>query len=204
MSLRKSIKKFIINKLGYELYYIAKPITEEDINRAQRLWASGIMRIGRRYRNGEDYVASAEKMIDKLYSYEDGQVLFKPTNAKEDQFRIEKDEALSYFIGAPGTEDEGFAIKNWSAIKFNKEERYVIINKSFALAMGNYYFTEAKSDKTYKLEYTLGYKRSDTDNHLEIFLHHSSYPYKTTKPVKEKSDEEIQKRQKPFWSSLFN
>ncbi|MFV0626124.1 MAG: hypothetical protein ACK5N8_02085 [Alphaproteobacteria bacterium] len=89
MTIRKKLKNLLVKLLGYELYYIAKPITEHDINRAQRLWASGILRIGRLYRNGEDYVSSAEKMIDKLYSYEDGQVLFKPTNAKEDQFRIE-------------------------------------------------------------------------------------------------------------------
>lgn len=174
------VKAWLTKLFGYDLYRIVKPISKEEVIKAQRLWASGIMRIGRIYRDGGNYVTSASKMIDKLYSYEDGEVLFKPTNAKEDQFRIEKDEALSYFIGnkEKGNEDKGFAIHNWEDITFG-DDQYIILNRTFAVAMGNYFFTDAKTKKVEKLEYTFGYKRSDSDNHLEIFLHHSSHPYKS-------------------------
>lgn len=174
---RLNFRKWLTKLLGYELYYIGRPITEDDVKKAQRLWAAGILRIGRMYQNDEDYVVATKNFIDKMYSYEDGQVLFKPTNAKEDQFRISKEEALSYFIGNKGTEDKGFAIMNWDKIYFD-DNQHIILNRSFALAMGNYYFVDGKG-KEYKFEYTIGYKRSDSDHHLEMFLHHSSHPYST-------------------------
>lgn len=174
---RLNFRKWLTKIFGYDLYYIGRAITEEEVVKAQRLWASGILRISRMYHNGEDYVVAAKNLIDKMYSYEDGQVLFKPTNAKEDQFRISKEEALSYFVGQKGTEDHGFAIADWDRINFD-ENQHVILNRSFAVAMGNYYFIDKKG-KEYKREYTMGYKRSDSGHHLEMFLHHSSHPYST-------------------------
>ena len=46
-----------------------------------------------------------------------------------------------------------------------------------AIAMGNYVFTCATTNKEVKVEYTFGYKRNE-DGKARIFLHHSSVPYK--------------------------
>lgn len=42
--------------------------------------------------------------------------------------------------------------------------------------MGNYYFTDANTNKEIKVEYTFGYIK-DKDGNLKINLHHSSLPY---------------------------
>ena len=100
-------------------------------------------------------------------------ILFKPTLAAEDQFRGTFDEALSYFIGTEGTEDGGFAIAPYTAVRWENEG--TIIDEDSAMAMGNYYFTNTEGNET-KVEYTFGYTRNEAGE-LVINLHHSSLPF---------------------------
>ncbi len=154
--------------------YAVAPLTEQDVIKAQEAWAKGIVEIGKVYQDGGDYKAAASKLIDQLYGYGHGKVLFKPTKAAHDQFRETKAEALSYFVGGENPEDHGFALQPWSKVRF--ENNLIAIDSDSAEAMGNYFFTDAKTGNEVKVEYTFGYKRIK-DGRVVIFLHHSSLPY---------------------------
>ncbi len=151
-----------------------KPISEADVLAAQQEWANGIVEISKVYLNKGDYRERAKQHIQDLYAYGQGDVLFKPTLASDDQFRESFDEALSYFVGGKIKEDSGFAIKPWSNARFG--EQNIVIDSDSAIAMGNYYFTPHGEDTETKVEYTFGYIRDD-DGNLRINVHHSSLPF---------------------------
>lgn len=150
------------------------PITTSEVRAAQRAWAEGIEDISQVYMDDGDYRARARQLLETLYGYEDGTVLFKPTLAAEDQFRETFAQALSYFVGGVVAEDGGFAIKPWSNARFGEQE--MILMGDTAVAMGNYYFTPAGENQETKVEFTFGYYRDDEGN-LRINVHHSSLPY---------------------------
>lgn len=152
----------------------AKPLTGEEITHFLDQWGAGIVEIGALYQANKDYKSAAKKMIDRLYGYAEGKVLFKPTKAAEDQFRETKDQALSYFIGGGLAEDHGFALQPWSKVRF--EHHAITVDSDSAAAMGNYFFTDAKTGRDVKVEYTFGITRAK-DGRPVIFLHHSSLPY---------------------------
>jgi hypothetical protein len=161
----------------YFLIKIRTCIAEDEVLNAQKSWSAKVMDIGRAHsKKDRDYKKIAEKVIDDLYDFHNGTVLFKPTMAKEKQFRMTKEGALSYFIGgnAKYLEDKGFALNNWSNIKF--ENASIFIRGRTAIAMGNYFFTSLQG-KIIKVEYTIGYKKRFNWSHPKIFLHHSSVPY---------------------------
>ncbi len=147
--------------------------TEAQVLDAQQAWGQGIVEIARTHASGGDYEARAAEHINTLYAYGKTDVMFKPTLAAQDQFRETFDEALSYFIGAEGTEDGGFAIKGWTNVRW--ENNAVYTDGDSAMAMGNYYFTGPDGTET-KVEYTFGYVL-DANGELRINLHHSSLPY---------------------------
>jgi hypothetical protein len=149
--------------------------TTDDVITLQNQWGEGIVDIGTVYQAGRDYQAAAREMIAQMYGYDDGPVLFKPTKAADDQFRETADQALSYFVGGSVPEDHGFAIQPWSAVRFENHE--MVLSSDMALAMGNYYFTDANTGKAVKVEYTLGIRRAAADGRPVIFLHHSSLPF---------------------------
>lgn len=149
-------------------------ITEEEILEAQQTWGSAIVEIGEAYSEEEDYRAVAEQTVDALYGYAEGPVLFKPTKASEKQFRLTREEAVSYFVTGAVPEDHGFAIQPWSAVRF--ENAGFVIDGDSAIAMGNYHFTDANTGEEAKVEFTFGYFR-DGQGRLRINLHHSSFPY---------------------------
>jgi hypothetical protein len=151
------------------------PITEAEVVAAESSWGAGLVEIGQVFTKGGDYKAAASKFIDSHYAFNDGTVLFKPTKAAVDEFRKTKDQALSYFVGGMEAEDHGFAINPWSKVTFDNKGMY--IDPDCAIAMGNYYFTDAKTGKDVKVDFTLGFKRASSDGHLELFLQHSSLPY---------------------------
>ena len=153
---------------------IAHPITEAEISEAQQVWGDGIVAIGQAYLNGGDYVALAEEHVDTLYNYDEGTVLFKPTKAADEQFRLTEGEALSYFVGGIVDEDTGFALQPWAAVRFENAD--MIIDDDSAVAMGNYFFTDAGTGEEVKVEFTFGYIRGD-DGGLLINVHHSALPY---------------------------
>jgi len=152
----------------------AAPITEQEVIAAQEAWGQSLVEIGRLYQDGGDYRAAASAMLDRLYGYGHGQVLFKPTKAAEDEFRETKEEALSYFVTGVDREDHGFALQPWSKVRF--ENNQIVIDEDSAEAMGDYFFTDSKTGAEVKVDFTFGYKRLE-DGRLVIFLHHSSLPY---------------------------
>lgn len=67
-----------------------KPITKEEIIAFETKWGKSIVAIGDEYQKHGNYKLIASKVIDEMYAYNDGGVLFKPTKASEDQFRESK------------------------------------------------------------------------------------------------------------------
>ena len=149
-------------------------ITKEDVVSIQKKWSDGLLEIVNQHQNNLDFTSCASEFIDRLYDYQNTEVLFKPTLAKEIQFRNSKDAALSYFIGNNSNfpEDNGFALKGWSNVKW--ENSGIQLFENIAIAMGNYYFTN--NDGTIKVEFSFVYKK-DNNGDLKIILHDSHLPY---------------------------
>ena len=150
-------------------------ITAEEIADAQKTWGDGIVAIGKAFTDKGDFVKAAENHLDTLYAFEAGTVLFKPTKAADAQFRPTREAALSYFVGGNNNykEDHGFAIHPWTNVRFENSANY--IHGDYAVAMGNYYFTQVDGSEV-KVEYTFGYIKG-SDGKLKINLHHSSIPF---------------------------
>ena len=150
-------------------------ITIEQIEAAQNAWGEGIVRISSAHTDGGDYVQVAADHVETLYAYGLTAVLFKPTLAAEQQFRSTFDDALSYFVASNNAcpEDKGFAIKGWTAVRFENVD--ILTEGKVGMAMGNYFFTTPEGDEV-KVEYSFGYILDDAGN-VRINLHHSSMPY---------------------------
>ena len=148
-------------------------IIEAEVLEAQKLWAKQIVQIGKLYLEKGNYRDYAYNFVKNLYAYDTTKVLFKPTLASKKQFRNTFDEALSYFIGGPIQEDEGFALKCWDKIRFG--ERYISIVEEHAIAMGNYYFKDSTGQEL-KVEFSFVYILDD-EKKLKIVLHDSHLPY---------------------------
>jgi hypothetical protein len=145
------------------------PVTKDDVRAAQQSWGNAIVAIGA----SGDPREKAGEVIDNLYAYDEGTVLFKPTLASEKPFRGSEDEALSYFVGGDISEDNGFALAPYTDVRFENEG--IITYCDAAVAMGEYFFTDTNGEDI-KVEYSFGYVR-DNDGDLKINLHHSSLPY---------------------------
>ena len=150
-------------------------ITALEIAEAQRIWGESFVAIGKAFTNKEDYMKAAENHLDILYAFEAAIVLFKPTRAADTQFRLTREAALSYFVGGNDKykEDTGFANHPWAKVRFENTATY--IHGDYAVAMGNYFFTELDGIEI-KVEYTFGYIKG-SDGKLKINLHHSSVPF---------------------------
>ena len=147
----------------------------EEIEAAQKAWGDALVALGQVYLDGGDIKARAQQLLNDLYGYHVGQVIFKPTLAASKQFRNTVDGALSYFVGGNPDfpEDHGFALKPWTAVRFENEG--VVCQSDSAFAMGNYFFTDTAGAET-KVEYSFAYRRGPA-NEVLINLHHSSLPY---------------------------
>ncbi|CAE7721462.1 unnamed protein product, partial [Symbiodinium sp. CCMP2456] len=130
-------------------------VSEAEVRKAQADWSRAIVRISKIYLDGGDYIAAAGEAAGDLYGYGYTNVLFKPTKAKDCQFRPMASQALSYFVGCNAVEDGipedgGFAInggKGWSEVVFDNHQ--INLKGNVAIAMGNYYFTStADGSKT--------------------------------------------------------
>ncbi|MBT3385883.1 MAG: hypothetical protein HN778_06330 [Prolixibacteraceae bacterium] len=155
---------------------MTKTITKKDIEQAQQKWGGSLVQIGKTFSGNKDYKKEAEIHVSKFYGYREKTVLFKPTKASKNQFRLTTESAVSYFVGGNPefSEDHGFALQPWTSVRF--ENAGFIFSKQFSVAMGNYFFTDADGNET-KVEYTFGYYRAE-DGTLKINLHHSSLPFK--------------------------
>ena len=117
-------------------------ISEQEVRTAQKAWADAIKGISKTYLDKGDYVAAAGKAAGELYGYGYSNVLFKPTKAKDVQFRPMASQAMSYFVGSNAvsdgiSEDGGFAInggKGWSDVVFDNHQ--VDLNGNVAIGHG--------------------------------------------------------------------
>ena len=150
-------------------------ISKDQVALAQEAWGDGIVRIAAAHADGGDYEKVAREHIETLYAYGLSPVLFKPTLAKDVQFRSTFEGALSYFVATNNAcpEDKGFAIKGWTKVRFENVD--VVADGGMAMAMGNYFFT-APDGNEQKVEYSFGYI-VDAEGELRIALHHSSLPF---------------------------
>jgi hypothetical protein len=150
-------------------------ISLKEVENIQKDWGANLVKLGSLNGNFEACENEASRMIKRLYGYDNGIVLFKPTKAKESQFRLSFEGAKSYFIGGDEnfSEDSGFALQPWTNVRF--ENASVVLNEKTAIAMGNYFFTDLNGNVV-KVEYTFGYFL-DSKQCLKINLHHSSLPY---------------------------
>lgn len=150
-------------------------MTKAKVLAAQDAWGEGLLRIAKTHSAGKDFESIAQAYVQALYAYDLSAVLFKPTLAAEIQFRSTFEQAVSYFVAANGacSEDAGFAIKGWTAVRFENVD--IIIAGETAVAMGNYFFTDPDGAET-KVEYSFGYLL-DENGQVRINLHHSSLPY---------------------------
>lgn len=151
---------------------IKEMITKEMIIKAQEEWANALLTVSQLHVDGKDMKVYAEHIIDTLYDFEDGGVLFKPTRASKYPFRNTKEEALSYFICGSIEEDQGFALQPFENIIFSNAHMRFDGNQAFVI--GTYMF-ELKTGTSYTADYTIGYVLKN--NQLKIFLHHSSFTY---------------------------
>ena len=156
-------------------------ITEKELAEAQIAWGKGLIDISSTYDKEDIDKASiiASKILDNLYGFEFGPILFKPTLSGGNQtFRTEKEGTLSYFIGQNSKypSDTGFALKSWR--ESNSETSSVFVENDIAMWMGWVSLTNKDGDVV-KVDKSWGYKRNK-DGILKIVLRHSSLPYQAT------------------------
>ena len=177
---------FVLSTVGFAQQVIGKHqttnfnITDEMVINAQKAWAESLLKISKVYSEGGDYKKLASEEIDKGYNYANGIVLFKPTLTTGEQiFRLDKEGALSYFVGGNPKykDDTGFALKGW--VKYGIANKGIILNGSTAISMGQIILTDKKGNTTV-VDKTWGFKMNELGE-LKIILHHSSLPYKPAK-----------------------
>ena len=164
--------------MEFQLNTIKTKEIEKKVLIIQKEWANSIISIGKAFLNKQDYLDITDKFLDRLYFFNKGKVLFKPTKASHKQFRRSKNEFISYFIGHDkvSDEDKGFALEPWKSIYFENFDTMFFEN--ILISMGNYFFTNYQ-DEQIKVEYSFGYML-DNKSILKIVFHHSSVPYKVS------------------------
>jgi hypothetical protein len=155
----------------------AKPAIDlAKIQAAQDAWGEGLVAISKAHKEGGDPRAVAVTMLETLYDYPDGKVLFKPTLTSGDQtFRPTFEGALAYFVGGDENfpNDNGFALKGW----VNSEEKidsFVVVG-NVAIVQGKVTLTDGDGNKV-TVDKTFAYRLDDKGN-LRIITHHSSLPF---------------------------
>ena len=154
------------------------PISEKDLSNARMAWGNSILKISKAFETAGIEMATtvADNMIDNLYGFNFGKVLFKPTLSGGSQtFRLTKEGALSYFVGHNSAypNDSGFGIKFWREI--NSDTSAIFVDDTVAMWMGWVNFIDRDAQVT-KVDKSWGYKLDDVGN-LRITLHPSSLPY---------------------------
>lgn len=150
-------------------------ISETEIKHFLDDWGKKLLQISKAYNQGQAYQGLAEELIDTLYNYQEGPVLFKPTLASKVLFRPTREGALSYFIAhnEKFPEDLGFALRPWQSIRFDIHGSFCEGNQ--AMVMGNKVIFDENNTETIA-NFTMGLKH-DKAGQLKIILHHSSLPH---------------------------
>eukprot|EP00928_Gymnodinium_smaydae_P045670 TRINITY_DN30404_c0_g2_i1.p1 TRINITY_DN30404_c0_g2~~TRINITY_DN30404_c0_g2_i1.p1 ORF type:complete len:854 (-),score=140.25 TRINITY_DN30404_c0_g2_i1:81-2567(-) len=152
-------------------------ITQEEIRTAQRMWADGVVEIGKYYAKGWHYHERTNMFVDTTYGYDVLPVtLFRPAQAERHPFRRTRDGAISYFIGGNDdfAEDSGFALRPWTSIEF--ENGALLLDGELAWAVG-LRVCRAADGSTSRTQYVMGYVR-DSSGALRLGLHHETVPTK--------------------------
>ncbi len=154
-------------------------INKKDIDDARNAWGNGIILISKTYDEAgiEKAIITAKKVLQDLYAFELGPILFKPTLSGSNQtFRSNLEGALSYYVGnnLKYPKDSGFGIQSWN--KFESKTSDVFIDENIAIWMGRVTFTKKNGDAI-NVDKSLAYKKMPNGN-LKIVLHHSSLPHK--------------------------
>ena len=154
------------------------PILEKDISDAVSAWGEGLLEISNAFENNgiEKATSVAGDMLDRLYGFNIGPVLFKPTlSGGRQTFRLTREGALSYFVGHNPIypHDSGFGVKFWREV--SAEASAVFIDETVVMWMGWVTFID-KNQQVTKVDKSWGYKL-DEKGDLRIILHHSSLPY---------------------------
>ena len=146
-------------------------ININEVNNFLNSWTSGIIEMGKTFKEGGNTIKAAEKFIDSHYAFDFEDGLFKPTYTKEVIFRNTKDEALSYFVSGDIKEDKGFALKPWGKISL---ENIITLDESdFTIAMGILNLKPLDSISETKIVFTFILVKNNKDQ-LRIKVHHSS------------------------------
>ena len=153
-------------------------INENELADARVAWGDGMIAISKAYEKSgiDDATIVANEMLDQLYGFEFGPVLFKPTLSGGSQtFRSNKEGALSYFIGNNPKYplDSGFGIKSWREVK--SETSSTFVEENIAMWMGWVTLIDKKGNQVI-VDKSWGYKKTKNGS-LKIVLHHSSLPY---------------------------
>ena len=153
-------------------------ITETDLAEARAAWGNGLIAISIAYdeRGIEGARAVAGDILDALYGFALGPILFKPTLSGGAQtFRTDRDGTLSYFIGHDPAypQDTGFGLRSWREV--GSETSSFFVEGDVAMWMGWVTFTSKDGDVV-KVDKSFGYRRA-ADGSLKLVLHHSSLPY---------------------------
>ncbi len=153
-------------------------INKTELAEARAAWGDGLVAISRAYDDGgiEMARAVAGDILESLYGFEFGPVLFKPTlSGGTKTFRTDRTGTLSYFIGhnPDFPQDTGFGLKSWREV--SSQTSSVFVEGEVAMWMGWVTFTDRNGD-TVKVDKSFGYRRA-ADGRLKLVLHHSSLPY---------------------------
>lgn len=153
-------------------------INETELAEARAAWGDGLVAISRAYDDGgiEMARAVAGDILESLYGFEFGPVLFKPTlSGGAKTFRTDRTGTLSYFIGhnPDFPQDTGFGLKSWREV--SSQTSSVFVEGDVAMWMGWVTFTDRNGDAV-KVDKSFGYRRA-ADGRLKLVLHHSSLPY---------------------------
>ena len=153
-------------------------INETELATARAAWGNGLVAISKAYdETGIDGAHDlADSLLDTLYGFEFGQILFKPTLSGGTQtFRTDKRGTLSYFIGhnPEFPKDTGFGLKSWRDVRFETSSAF--IEGDVAMWMGWVTFTD-RNGNVVKADKSFGYRRA-ANGSLKLVLHHSSLPY---------------------------
>ena len=153
-------------------------INETELATARTAWGNGLVAISKAYdETGIDGARGlADSLLDSLYGFEFGPILFKPTLSGGTQtFRTDRKGTLSYFIGHDPEfpRDTGFGLKSWRDVRFETSSAF--IEGDVAMWMGWVTFTDRNGDVV-KVDKSFGYRRA-ADGSLKLVLHHSSLPY---------------------------
>ena len=157
---------------------VKMPIKETDLTDVIAQWGKELIAVSTIYEEKgiEQATSVASEMLDRIYGFEFGPILFKPTlSGGEQTFRTTKQGALSYFVGHDPDypADTGFGIKFWREVK--SETSAIMIEDTVAMWMGRVMFTDKESNMV-KVDKSFCFRRSQSGE-LKIVLHHSSLPY---------------------------